>query len=307
MQILSIRPRARISSIAFSPTGRDIAAACGDGSVRIWDRSTGHVRQEISIAGGHDIAYLDEDRLVIAGPGICWWDISGNQRNPITWPLTWPLGPRQLCLSPDRTCLAAAGDTGFVGNLTNGVWVFNTSDWVQMRGTHPNSLTSRDFDLGATGGIAFGPAGKYLATGHRLYLDDYVVRICEIPSGNTIQVSKGWRQMVSKLAFSPDGKILAGAAGPSLRIWDVEENREVARHKPSAKHFQGMSFTADGRYLLTVSNDETARVWETRSWQEHSAYTWEIGRLLNIALSPDGLVAAAGSDRGKIVIWDLDC
>jgi hypothetical protein len=28
-------------------------------------------------------------------------------------------------------------------------------------------------------------------------------------------------------------------------------------------------------------------------------------RLLNIAISPDGLTAAAGSDQGKIVIWDL--
>jgi WD40 repeat protein len=301
MQIISIEPKVRITSIAFSPTGREIAVACGNGYIRIWDRSTGDARQRIWIApnsDGHEIAYLDEDRLVIAGWDICWWDISANQQNQIIS----HLGPRQLCLSPDRTCLAVAGDMGFVDNLIHGVLVFR----LQLRGIHPRSTTTRDFDLGTTGGIAYSPDGKYLATGHRLY-DDYIVRLCDVPSGNTIQVSKGWRHMVRKLAFSPDGKILAGAVGPSLRIWDVEQNREVARRKPSSKHFQGMSFTADGRYLLTVSNDETLRVWDTRSWQEHSAYTWKIGRLLNIALSPDGLVAAAGSDRGKIVIWDVDC
>jgi hypothetical protein len=29
-------------------------------------------------------------------------------------------------------------------------------------------------------------------------------------------------------------------------------------------------------------------------------------RLLNISFAPDGLRAAAGSDRGQIVIWDVE-
>jgi WD40 repeat protein len=111
---------------------------------------------------------------------------------------------------------------------------------------------------------------------------------------------------VSKLAFSPGGAVLVGTAGPHLRVWDVEAGREVAAHQRGTKHVQGLAFTAGGRCLVTVSNDETVRVWESQSWQEHRTYTWGIGKLLNIALDPGGFRAAAGSDRGQVVIWDLD-
>ena len=97
---------------------------------------------------------------------------------------------------------------------------------------------------------------------------------------------------------------------PGLRghgcIWDLENDRELALHKRGTKHFQGLSFTADGRYLATVSNDATVRIWNAGSWQEHTTITWEIGKLLNIAFAPDGCRAAAGSDAGKVVIWDVD-
>ena len=30
------------------------------------------------------------------------------------------------------------------------------------------------------------------------------------------------------------------------------------------------------------------------------------GALINLAVSPDGLRAAAGSDAGKVVVWDVE-
>ena len=116
----------------------------------------------------------------------------------------------------------------------------------------------------------------------------------------------GWKQGINHLAFSRDNRVLVGTAGPRLRVWDLKADSEVALHKRGPKHFQGVSFIADGRYLATVSNDETVRLWDTGSWQERTTFNWEIGKLLNIAFAPDGCRAAAGSDKGQIVIWDVD-
>ncbi|MFO0825698.1 MAG: WD40 repeat domain-containing protein [Gemmataceae bacterium] len=126
------------------------------------------------------------------------------------------------------------------------------------------------------------------------------------PGGSIVQTIDGWQQAVAHLAFSPDGRILAGTAGPRLRVWDLAVGRELALHKRGTKHFQGLSFTDDGRFLATVSNDETVRIWDTRTWIEHTTFTWKIGRLLNITFAPDGLRIAAGSDQGQIVIWDAE-
>jgi WD40 repeat protein len=316
MQILSIPKKKRIYAIAFSPSGRELAAACGDGLLRVWDLATSQVRQSIAIeetSCGYDLAYLDDDRLVFAGIELRWWDIAANGWNVIQRGMRWA---RQIRVSPDGRYLTEADRTTSTDWSGGGLIVRATTDWQPVP-----ELTDR---TSTTGGLAFRRDGRWLASGHivrvgdkRRYLSyvpggfnvpdyDYVVHIRELPSGRIVHSLDGWQQGISNLAFSPRGDVLAGTAGPRLRVWDIPGDRELALHKRGPKHFQGLSFTADGRYLATVSNDETVRVWDAHSWQEHRTFTWQIGRLLNIALDPEGFRAAAGSDKGQIVIWDLD-
>jgi hypothetical protein len=116
MQTLSIPTKKRMYSIALSPSGHNIAAACGDRKLRVWDRSTGDVRQWISIgptSDGYDILYLDDNRLVFAGAGMYWWDIPANGWNNISPLHLWR---RRLCLSRDRKHLAMADEAESIEN-----------------------------------------------------------------------------------------------------------------------------------------------------------------------------------------------
>jgi WD40 repeat protein len=111
---------------------------------------------------------------------------------------------------------------------------------------------------------------------------------------------------VGALAFSPDGRLLVYSDGPKLFAYDWAADAVVAERKRSAKHIQEAAFTPDGKHLITVSNDETAVVWETNGLTELRSFAWEIGKLKSVAVSPDGTRAACGSDRGRVVVWDLD-
>jgi WD40 repeat protein len=72
------------------------------------------------------------------------------------------------------------------------------------------------------------------------------------------------------------------------------------------QHFTAAAFHPSGRYLFTTSNDATVTVWDADGWVRVKRFAWDIGRLRSVAVSADGLLAAAGSDRGRVVVWDVD-
>lgn len=72
------------------------------------------------------------------------------------------------------------------------------------------------------------------------------------------------------------------------------------------KHFTAIAFHPSGRYLAATSNDATVKLYDTDTWQLAKTFEWNVGRLRSVAFSPDGALAAVGSDTGKIVVWDVD-
>lgn len=66
------------------------------------------------------------------------------------------------------------------------------------------------------------------------------------------------------------------------------------------------AFSPYGKMLATTSNDTTVTMWDTATWEPIRQYGWEIGRLRAVAFAPDGLTCAAGSDTGKVVLFDVD-
>lgn len=108
------------------------------------------------------------------------------------------------------------------------------------------------------------------------------------------------------LMFSPDGKTLAAACGAVLRAWDIETGKELAAAKVGAKHFMDADMSPDGRFVATVSKDHTTRLWDTRTWSDPRTFDWQVGQLLAVAIDPHGQVAAVGSDKGKVLLFDID-
>ena len=111
-----------------------------------------------------------------------------------------------------------------------------------------------------------------------------------------------------KPIMSPDGRLIACRQGVRVAVYRVEslEANPVQFANDNPKEFTGLAFHPSGRFLAATSNDATVKLYDTATWKRGQSFDWDIGRLRSIAFSPDGMLAAAGGDRGKIVVWDVD-
>ena len=111
------------------------------------------------------------------------------------------------------------------------------------------------------------------------------------------------------LAFSPDGKMLAGSCDvpipnghqSSLRFWDAATG-QILHDVPGS--FEAGAFSPDGRWFAAIGLEHVI-VYETATGQEHHRlpvyhqYVWAV------AFSPDGKMLATGQDQ-HIRFWDAD-
>jgi WD40 repeat protein len=110
------------------------------------------------------------------------------------------------------------------------------------------------------------------------------------------------------LGFAPlnQRRLLAIATGRMVELWDVEGQRTLVTYLGHRSEVLTLAFSADAGTLLTGSADRTVRRWDTWTGKQQEAWHWEIGRINAVALSPDGMTAAAGGEKSEIVIWDMD-
>ncbi len=109
----------------------------------------------------------------------------------------------------------------------------------------------------------------------------------------------------ARARFGRDDTLFATSYGPLIVVWDVASQKQVASFAIGKKHVPDLAFTAGGKRLVAVSNDETVRQWDTETWKELEVYTWEVGKLTSLDVSSDGCRIAAGGQPGKVVLWDV--
>jgi hypothetical protein len=233
----------QIHSVALSPDGEHLAAACHDATVKVWNLKTGQVvtlRGHTKYVFGVAFDPTDGRRLASAGADktVRVWDLATPQEVlRLPGRETIAVGMAQsVTFSPDGCWLAAASEAGTVR-----VWDAATGQVIHEVPDHEMRAS-----------VAFSPDGRLLATGNL----SGVVRVWDGKTGRCLWTLRGHVHSVGGLAFSPDGRRLAAAYFDRLiDIWDTTTGERLQRLAGHTGLVLGLAFNPDGRRLASSSDD----------------------------------------------------
>ena len=134
------------------------------------------------------------------------------------------------------------------------------------------------------------------------------IYLWDVSKGKEIRSFKAHENIVTALAFSPDGRTLAsGSKGgdPVVKIWDIESQkppRILRWDYPYSEQVLSLVYSPDGTLLASASLDQKTpvRIWNTRTLNAIPV-SFHNGTVRDMAFSPDGEFLMAGLDSGVVM------
>lgn len=325
-----------ISDVAFGPKPTQITTASWDNSIRIWNTYTRKVLREFEgHTGGINRIDLTEDG---------WFIVSGSFDTDIRlWEthsfieVGFVEGDgtelQYLVYSPDGEFVATAHDSG-------NVQLWNTRGYTHLKTleghtgrvvsvaispnnelvagiSDDNALVVWDWESGEQllelediadrlYMVLFGASNDHVYIGLRESIRWYDIstgeQLGEIPYDGAIGGN-------NSLSISADGQfLLAGLRGSSdnLRLIDLETGEVALELEGHTDGVLSTSMTTDGKFGVSGSWDNSARVWDLETGEVVRTLTAHTERVSSVDITSDGKFVITGSNDRSMHLWNLE-
>jgi WD40 repeat protein len=132
------------------------------------------------------------------------------------------------------------------------------------------------------------------------------VRLYDATTGTALPPLTGHQGAILAIAFSPDGKHLAGGGfDKRVHIWDIATGKEVILGQTHAGQVNGVAFRPDGKILASAGTDNSVRLWDLATGKWQRTLTGHDGSVTGVAFHKNGKLLASGGGDGTMQLWDL--
>jgi len=306
-----------VNDFAFSPSGRMLATASSDHTVRIWDIAAS--KETTVLQHSAEVSYVrfapkdDTKLLTVSGGKTQVWNLASGSA-------TFEVTGNGTFFSPDGTQLITIGSDG------TKVWDAATAKLVWEQRSHPPACASyspdgktillcvdasaelwkigskqplRDFaHQGGVTHAEFNKDGSLVVTSG----EDRMAKVWQV-SGNKSWTSENYPRSVIWAGFSRETvpSVLA-VSDKGARVWTSEKEIELRGH---TDWVTSADFSPDGRFAVTTSQDGSARVWDTKTGFDVADLLGHTDSVLKAQFSPDGKSVVTVSADRTVRIWDI--
>jgi WD40 repeat protein len=288
--------RTQVRAVAISPDGRWLASSGLGVGVRLWSLAN-PAAEPVELKGGSVLGFLDDGRLVTT-------DSRGVMCHP-ELPRRWTVrvasfdGPTSAALLSDGLLLRWTAEGVTVGRIGE--------RHARIEAQVPLSIKHE------TARVAASPGGAWLVVGVEVPARGptlrFAVRVYSLADGGQVAEPITGSGKLESLLWSPCGRFLVAQVGVKLAVWSADDGRLLAELEAGGTRlFRSPCFHPSGKFLAAggANVDGGVYSWDVETWRELAGYRWPVGPVMSVCFNRDGTLAAAGGEKGRITVWDVD-